>query len=103
MSTYRASARVEDGILHTARPLTAPPPVMRAMDGAVLALISSGGTLVAVDLTFTTSEDSDTPIADEIVGTSSTPLPSGGHAADDDEDVADVPQPVLATTVGSQA
>jgi hypothetical protein len=109
VSTYRASVRIKDGMLHTARPLTAPEEVSDLVDSVVYNVQSGGGgTLTSVEVTVQTSTDSGTPLGDSITGTSSQPLPAGdvdpddgtpyltdpaSLAEDDDEDVAAVPSP----------
>lgn len=93
MSTYRASVHVEGGMLHTARPLTAPDVVGELFDRVVYAVSLSDGRLTAVELTFDTSADSDTPVGDTAVGTSSTLL--GDPPGDPDPDGADDVVPML--------
>jgi hypothetical protein len=82
VSTYRATVRVEDGMLHTARPLTAPEAVADMLDSIVYAMQDPGRGLLGVEVTVETVEESHTPIGDSVTGSSSTPLP----AADDDDD-----------------
>jgi hypothetical protein len=93
MSTYRATVRIEDGMLHTARPLTAPEHVADLIDSLVYSLQDperSGGVLAA-ELSVETAEESTTPIGDSVTGSSSSPVLT---AADDDDDVNDDAQPV---------
>lgn len=93
MSNYTASVRVSDGMLHTSRPLTAPEPVQDLIESVLYAVRDSAGAISEVTVEVGTPEESDTPIADSVGGTSSTPLaPPLGE--DDDEDVADVPAPL---------
>lgn len=86
MTTYRASVTVDDDTLHTARPLTAPDEVRDLVDWTVDRVVESGGKLTRVELEFETAGESDTPIGDGVVGTSSTPL----HP--DSEDEVDEPR-----------
>src|SRR4051794_36447470 len=76
MSTFRASVRVDDGMLHTARPLTAPDKVTELVDSVLYAVANGDGSVTSVDLTVDTVEESGTPIGDSSVGTSSQPLPA---------------------------
>lgn len=82
MSTYRATVRIEDGTLHTARPLTAPEHAADLIDSVVYSMQDPGrsGALQSVEVVIVTTEDSGTPIGDSVTGSSSTPLP------DDDAD-----------------
>lgn len=99
MSTYRASVRVDDGTLHTSRPITAPEQVTDLIDSLTYS-VARGDVpdVVSVDLTVETSGQSDTPIADSIAGTSSTPL-DGQHAEQPDPaDTFDAEQPAPPTS-----
>lgn len=100
MSTYRASVRVDDGTLHTSRPITAPEAVTDLIDSLTYSVARGDAPdVVAVELTVETSGQSETPIADSITGTSSTPL-DGQHAADPDADPVDEqPAPAPAAPV----
>jgi hypothetical protein len=98
VSTYRATVRVEDGMLHTARPLTAPEAVADMIDSLVYAMQDPERGLLGVEVTVETSEESHTPIGDGVVGTSTTPLP----ASDDGDDVDEDGLPAL-TVPGGQA
>lgn len=92
MSTYRAIVRVEDGMLHTSRPLTAPDPVREMIDSLEYAARDAGSSGdLTVDLTVETPGESGTPIGDSVSGTSSTPL----AAPDEDDD--DLPAPLTVT------
>ena len=108
MSTFRARVSVDDGTLHTARPLTAPPQVLRLLELVGLDVADPDSEVTAVELVIETASESEHPIADSVVGTSSAPLPGGRRGEDvgpddgtpylsepvspiDDEDVADVP------------
>jgi hypothetical protein len=82
VSTYRASVRVEDDVLHTSRPLTAPAHVQRLLETVALDVADPDTDVTGVELVVETAAESETPIADSIAGTSSTPL----HAAGDDDD-----------------
>jgi hypothetical protein len=75
VSTFRASAHIEDGTLHTSRPLTAPEEVRDVIDSILYAMANGDGTVTAVDLTIESSDESHTPIGDSIAATSSAPLP----------------------------
>ncbi len=98
MSTYRASVEVGDGTLTVSRPLTAPERVVDLVDAvAYAARDARPDDRVTVTFAIETADESDTPLADSIVGTSSRPL--AGHGADD-EDAAEVPLP---QPVGAQA
>lgn len=91
MTTYRTTVRVDDGMLHTSRPLLAPEKVADMIDSLVYGVTevaSVGGDVLSVELVIETAAMSEHPIGDSVAGTSSTPLLS---ALDDDEDVADVP------------
>jgi hypothetical protein len=95
VSNYRASVRVDDDTLHTSRPLTAPEQVSDLVESVMWAVRESGGRLTSVELEFATSDESDTPLADSVSGTSSTPLapagaaaPAGVSSGDADEDDA---------------
>jgi hypothetical protein len=88
VSTYRASVRVENGTLYTARPVTAGAAVGELLDHAVLVASQAAGEVLTIDVTVETAEDSGTPLADGVVGTSSAPLP-GGRRAEDDVDPDD--------------
>jgi hypothetical protein len=84
VTTFRASVRVDDGTLHTSRPLTAPEKVADLIDSVIYNIASGdGGDVQSVDVTVETSGESDTPIGDSISGTSSTPL--AATIEDDDE------------------
>jgi hypothetical protein len=84
VSTYRATVRVEGGMLHTARPLTAPEEVSDLVDSVVYNVQSAGGgALTSVEVTVETSTDSGTPLGDSIAGTSSQPLPAADVDPDD--------------------
>lgn len=86
MSTYRASVRVDDDVLHTSRPLTAPEEVVDLIGWTTDRVVESGGRLTGVELVFDTDEESDTPIGDSVTVPSSQPL----HP--DTEDEADAPR-----------
>jgi hypothetical protein len=75
VTTYRAQAHIEDGTLHTSRPLTAPDAVREVIESVLYALANGDGTVTAVDLELESAEESHTPIGDSIPATSSTPLP----------------------------
>jgi hypothetical protein len=96
VSTYRASVRVDDGMLHTSRPLTAPEFVRDLVDSVVYDVTQPerAGQLLSVELVFETPDESSTPIGDSIAATSSTPL--AGQHADDDEDDDEAPAPSVA-------
>jgi hypothetical protein len=93
VTTYRARVSVDDGTLHTSRPLTAPEVVSDMIDSVVYTVREDGARVgvTGVELTFETAGESQTPIGDTIVGTSATPLPGAHEAADDDVDELDVP------------
>jgi hypothetical protein len=93
VSTYRASVRVDDGTLHTSRPLTAPEFVRDLVDSVVYDVTQPerAGQLTSVELVFETPDESDTPIGDGITATSSAPL--GAHEAPEDDDVLDLEAP----------
>jgi hypothetical protein len=78
VSTYTASVRIEDGMLHTSRPLTAPDAVGRdvRLGGVrhVPARRARDVGVVSVELAVDTSDESETPIGDSVRGTSSQPL-----------------------------
>lgn len=104
MSTYRASVRVEDGTLHTSRPLFAPEPVTELVDSVVYDMTNpdtgrAARGVLSVELVVETDEESQTPIGDSSVGTVSEPL-AADEDGEPDEDVADVPAPAPA---GGQA
>jgi hypothetical protein len=105
MSTYKASIRVEDGMLHTARPLTAPDVVTTMIDSVVYDVREGGGgAIVSAEITVETATDSGTPLGDSIAATSSAPVNGGGqHTADEpplpDDLQAPAPAPVTAATV----
>jgi hypothetical protein len=87
MTTFRATVRVDDGTLHVSRPLTAPERVGDMIDSLVYGVTDSAGAdVLSVELVVETPGESDTPIADGVVGTSSTPL---APPADDDVDDED--------------
>jgi hypothetical protein len=97
VSTYRAQVRVEDGTLHTARPLLAPEPVTEIVESVVYDMTNpdtgrAQRGVSSVELVIVTEDESETPIGDSSVGTVSEPL-------DDDTDA--VPAPAAA--VGGQA
>jgi hypothetical protein len=99
MTTYRAQVTVDDGMLHTSRPLLAPDPVGDMVDSLVWAVQQHHGDVTSAELVIETSGESATPIGDSIAGTSSTPLP-----ADDDDDADDVEAlPVSVPTLGGQS
>ena len=91
MTTFRASVRVDDGTLHTSRPLTAPERVADLIDDIAAQV---GGDVLSIDVTVETVGESDTPIGDSVVGTSSTPLVAA-ELLDDDDDVPASPAQVL--------
>jgi hypothetical protein len=74
VSTYTASVRVDDGMLHTSRPLTAPEKVGDVIDAIVYDLRDGDSPIVSVELIVETSDESQTPIGDSVQGTSSTPI-----------------------------
>jgi hypothetical protein len=79
VSTYRASVRVEDGVLHTSRPLFAPDPVAELVDSVVYDMTNpdtgrAQRGVLSVDLAVETDEQSESPIGDSSVGTVSAPL-----------------------------
>lgn len=80
MSTYRASVHVDDGMLHTSRPLTAPEPVGDMIDSVVYDMSKPDGPATAgvlsVEVVVETAGRSDTPTGDSIAARSSQPLPS---------------------------
>ena len=73
MSNYTASVRVDGETLHTSRPLTAPIEVSDVIDSIEYS-VRQGSRLVDVEVKFETADESDTPIADSVTGTSSAPL-----------------------------
>jgi len=91
VTTFRASVRVDDGTLHTSRPLTAPERVADLIDDIAAQV---GGDVLSIDVTVETVGESDTPIGDSVVGTSSTPLVAA-ELLDDDDDVPASPAQVL--------
>lgn len=99
MTTYRASVRVDDDVLHTSRPLTAPEPVRDLIEWTVDRVAESGGEVTSVELAFETAGQSETPVGDSITATSSAPL----SILDDDEDVGVTVTPSPATPAGAQA
>jgi hypothetical protein len=106
MSTYRATIRVEEGMLHTARPLTAPDVVTTMIDSVVYDVREGGGgEIISAEITVETATDSGTPLGDSIAATSSAPVNggTGQHTADEptvpDELQAPALAPVTATTV----
>jgi hypothetical protein len=83
MSTFTAQVRVDDGMLHTSRPLTAPEQVSDLVDDLVYRMKeAAGGDVVSVEVTIETSGASDTPIGDSIPATSADPLPAADAASD---------------------
>jgi hypothetical protein len=76
--------------LHTSRPLTAPDEVANLVDWAVDRVAAAEGKLLAVDLTFETAGESDTPVGDSIAATSTAPV--GVHHADEE---LTLPDPAL--------
>jgi hypothetical protein len=83
MSTYRAQIRVEDGMLHTARPLTAPDVVTTMIDSVVYDVREGGGgEIVSAEITVETATDSGTPLGDSIAANSSAPVGTGQHTAE---------------------
>jgi hypothetical protein len=96
VTTYRAQVRVDDGMLHTARPLTAPDEVSDVIESLVFSMRqAAGGDVVAVDVTIETAGTSDTPVGDSVAATSSEPIPAAPPEApaDNPAQVADVAQP----------
>jgi hypothetical protein len=97
VSTYRAQVRVEDGTLHTSRPLLAPDPVTELVESVVYDMTNpdtgrAQRGVLSVELVVETGDESQTPIGDSSVGTTSTPLDDGGedgaHTAPDDAPAA---------------
>jgi len=86
MSTFRARVQIDDGTLHTSRPLTAPEQVRDMIESVVYSMSESttAGEVLSVELEFETVGESDSPIGDSIAGTSSTPL---AVPLDDDDEV----------------
>jgi hypothetical protein len=74
VTSFTASVTVDDGMLHTSRPVTAPEDVTDLISSVFYAVQEGAGTVVSVELTIETSGESDTPIADSTAGTASTPL-----------------------------
>jgi hypothetical protein len=103
VSTYRAQVRVEDGTLHTARPLFAPDPVTELVESVVYDMVNpetgrAQRGILSVQLVVETDEESQTPIGDSSTGTVSAPLDDAGqHTADDDGDepAPAAPSPVV--------
>lgn len=76
MSTFRAQVRVDDGMLQTSRPLTAPEQVADMIESVIYSMReAAGGDVLSVDVTIETRGSSDTPVGDSVAGTSSEPLP----------------------------
>lgn len=95
MSTFRAIVHVDDGTLHTSRPLTAPEKVADMFDSVVYDMAQPDGPhtsgVVSVELVVETSGESETPIGDSVAGTSSTPLAGPPPAVDADSEVDEQP------------
>lgn len=93
MSTFRASVTINEGVLHTSRPLLAPEPVRDLIDSVVydVSQPERSGSFASVEVVIETPDESEHPIGDAALGTMSTPLAS---ALDDDDD--DEPAPSLA-------
>lgn len=99
MTTYRASVHVDEGMLHTSRPMTAPDQVSELVDSVLYDVRNGDGTLASVELVVETTGTSDTPLGDSIAGTSSTPLPgSDVPTVEDDE-----PLPATSATTAMPA
>lgn len=102
MSTYRATIRIEDGMLHTARPLTAPDVVTTMIDSVVYDIREGGGAeILSAELVVETATDSGTPLGDSIAATSSAPVNGAGgqHTATEMAVPDDLPAPVPTATV----
>jgi hypothetical protein len=109
VSTFRARVSVDDGTLHTSRPLTAPEHVRDLIDSVVydVSQPERAGLFAAVELVIETPEESEHPIADSVTGTSSVPLdaghmtvdPDGPRAPDVPEDPAEDERPLSIPTV----
>jgi hypothetical protein len=87
MTTFSASVRVDDDMLHVSRPLTAPEAVADMIESLIYGMTSGGSSqagVTSVEVVVETAGESDTPIADSVTGTSSTPL----TAADGDSATA---------------
>lgn len=93
MTSYRAQVRVEDGMLHTSRPLTAPDPVADMIDGVSYPLRDGDSPIVSVEVVIETSTDSETPIGDSVSATSSTPIGDSVDASVGDAEPAQVTTP----------
>jgi hypothetical protein len=101
VTTFRALVRVEDGVLHTSRPMTAPEPVSDLIESLVYAVTSETGSVFrTIDLEVETVDVSETPVGDSISATSSTPL--GQHEAPDDGDDDELDVPLSAPSVAGQ-
>jgi hypothetical protein len=105
VTTYRATVRVEDDTLHTARPLLAPDPVGTLIDSVAWDVANSGGQVTAATLIVESAVDSDTPVGDGIAAESHEPLPGGRRHADEhpDDDGDEGPATVAVPAVGGQA
>jgi hypothetical protein len=90
VSTYTASVRVEGGMLHTSRPLTAPEPVGDMIDRVVYDMTQTevAAVVTSVELVVETAGESETPIGDSVQGTSSTPLEADPEPAAEPTPVA---------------
>jgi molybdopterin converting factor small subunit len=91
VTIYRASVHVDEGMLHTSRPILAPDPVGELIESVLYDVRGGDGSIVSVDVVIETSGESETPIGDATAGTSSTPLPDsdGGGQVEGDEPLDD--------------
>jgi hypothetical protein len=88
VSTFRSSLTVQDGMLHTSRPITAPEQVADLFDSLLYAVQRGDAEVTSIELVVETPDESEHPIADSVTGSSSTPLPDATADVDEDEDGA---------------